>query len=486
MKRGIDPVIRKAVVNRNASEALQRMRELLDGASPSSTITGTTVGAVLHLCEIRECGSDASDIVVRLLNLQKAQQGAFSWDEACSSKALKVLCASGDFSTALSVVKAIPQARRRDLEPFFACCKDMSLVTDVRSMAHEKGLSLLDADYTNIVRSIHHNVAKESRAQTLARLDGVLDEMRKIGDVPIVSSDFVVALQENGSESTAPKVAEVNVIDGSKCSGCGAVLQYFPFTTEFQRQLESDVAALPNKVPQTEETMRKLNAFFEEVRSQRIDAVIDGANVGYCGLSSWGAKEPAEQADRDRAEEEVKRFKLDEEEWRKKPAVRTPARLEQVDAVLTELKRLHPDWRVVVVMHERHLGDGHVLEKYLEMVARWKSTNSVLISPACVNDDHCWLYAAVHHWKADRPTYIVSNDKMRDHHYNMLSQRSFVRWRDTCRVTFNIMAPGMKASLKFPAGYSSCLQKDETTQRWHVPVASEGYDVTWYCADMTS
>ena len=50
--------------------------------------------------------------------------------------------------------------------------------------------------------------------------------------------------------------------------------------------------------------------------------------------------------------------------------------------------------------------------------------------PKQMNDDWFWLYAGVVSTTANSSSIIISNDQMRDHHFQMLSMKHFLKWRE--------------------------------------------------------
>jgi mitochondrial ribonuclease P protein 3 len=66
-----------------------------------------------------------------------------------------------------------------------------------------------------------------------------------------------------------------------------------------------------------------------------------------------------------------------------------------------------------------------------------------------MNDDWFWMHAALYCGPApqsgssdddadtNHATFVVTNDEMRDHHFQMLAQRSFVRWKDRHAIHFS-------------------------------------------------
>jgi hypothetical protein len=57
-----------------------------------------------------------------------------------------------------------------------------------------------------------------------------------------------------------------------------------------------------------------------------------------------------------------------------------------------------------------------------------------------------------------RGTMVLSNDLMRDHHFQMLAHRSFLRWQERHQVRFDIEG-GRKVLLEYPDVYSRRIQK---------------------------
>ena len=56
-----------------------------------------------------------------------------------------------------------------------------------------------------------------------------------------------------------------------------------------------------------------------------------------------------------------------------------------------------------------------------------------------------------------RGTMVISNDEMRDHHFQMLAHRSFLRWKERHQVHFDV--EGRKIRLFYPEVYSRRIQK---------------------------
>lgn len=80
--------------------------------------------------------------------------------------------------------------------------------------------------------------------------------------------------------------------------------------------------------------------------------------------------------------------------------------------------------KVLLVLHARHVFGDHVPPEAKPLLDRWREENILQYVPMGHNDDWHWLYMTMH-----RPgrTLLVTNDEMRDHHFQMFSQRSFLR-----------------------------------------------------------
>ena len=65
---------------------------------------------------------------------------------------------------------------------------------------------------------------------------------------------------------------------------------------------------------------------------------------------------------------------------------------------------------------------------------------------------------------------VVSNDEMRDHHFGMLSPRSFLRWKERHVVHFSFCKKkkNLEPELEYPPSYSIAIQ-DHPGRSWLFP-----------------
>jgi pentatricopeptide repeat protein len=113
--------------------------------------------------------------------------------------------------------------------------------------------------------------------------------------------------------------------------------------------------------------------------------IVDGANVGYFKQNYLGAPNHVNYS--------------------------------QVDQLLHHLRALgHVP---LLILHSRHL-TRHMVpdEQAEEIIRRWRTEGCLYSTPKGFNDDWFWLYAAV-----SQRCRVVTNDEMRDHHFQLLSPK---------------------------------------------------------------
>lgn len=65
---------------------------------------------------------------------------------------------------------------------------------------------------------------------------------------------------------------------------------------------------------------------------------------------------------------------------------------------------------------------------------KWTESGILYTTPPGMNDDWFWLHAAL---RSGPGTMVVTNDEMRDHHFQMLASRSFIRWKERHQIHFD-------------------------------------------------
>jgi hypothetical protein len=177
--------------------------------------------------------------------------------------------------------------------------------------------------------------------------------------------------------------------------------------------------------------------------SPPFDVVIDGANVGYHKQNFQNAPRHVDY--------------------------------EQIDWVVRHF-RDERNQRVLLVMHTRHFSPGLMPEKYTTLYESWKRDGILYRTPHGMNDDWFWMHAALKY-----KTVVLTNDEMRDHHFQMLAPRFFLRWKERQQVRFsfgswrnknNAQNEERLVELQYPNVYSRRIQR--VSDGLVVPLAKRG------------
>jgi hypothetical protein len=135
----------------------------------------------------------------------------------------------------------------------------------------------------------------------------------------------------------------------------------------------------------------------------------------------------------------------------------------QIDWVVHHFLRLNKS--VLIVMHPRHFLRNLMPRQAEPLMRRWLDTGVLYRTPPGMNDDWFWLHAALHFGPG---TLVVTNDEMRDHHFQMVAPRSFLRWRDRHQIHFDFggwkvdeqgHSTGREVRLTYPDPYSRRIQR---------------------------
>lgn len=259
------------------------------------------------------------------------------------------------------------------------------------------------------------------------------------------------------------------------------------------------------------------------------DIFIDGANVGYYGVSKWVGVAAAQQKwlpdGRGDAPGTPRSRPHDMAEKKKRPAVvRVQLDFALIDQALQQVTRVYGFRRPLILLHARHCRAAYLTPENAAILKQWEAKRVVYASPFGSNDDAWWLYGALYlHPYASSPissssssssfsdgdgdendtkhnaernangsvqegtrssgVYVLTNDKCRDHHFQFLSPRCFARWRDQFCIRFHCERESgvTHVRLDWPPAYSSAPQKIEwkETNRKATPPTTDASGKCW-------
>jgi hypothetical protein len=132
--------------------------------------------------------------------------------------------------------------------------------------------------------------------------------------------------------------------------------------------------------------------------------------------------------------------------------------------------------KVLIMLHIRRTEEELVPMKDRALVQSWKDSKHLYCCYPGNNDDWYWLYAAIFFGAR---TLVVTNDEMRDHHFQMLHLRSFVRWKERHQVRYELSGYQRKDITVYePTKYS--IRSQRIGRNWYFPNA-DGNAKEWLC-----
>jgi ribonuclease P protein 3 len=291
-----------------------------------------------------------------------------------------------------------------------------------------------------------------------------LQELLKVIQMPHEeTSAFIgnVACANTNGRWTISDKCHIDPICGKLVSGClkGALLQPVSLSTsawnEMKRMNES--IAVTGKVSDDDtisyqgggkgrrviidshtlfQRQQHWNAFQDFLLrlNRPVDVLVDGANVGFYEMNFNGAPKHVDY--------------------------------NQIDWIIQYFIQQKKQ-SVLLVMHSRHFA-ANLMPSYAKpILQKWIDCGLLYQTPPGMNDDWFWLHAALHFGPG---TLIVTNDEMRDHHFQMVAPRSFLRWRDRHQIHFSFgewikddgtresLGQHRRVNLRYPDVYSRRIQ----------------------------
>ena len=144
----------------------------------------------------------------------------------------------------------------------------------------------------------------------------------------------------------------------------------------------------------------------------------------------------------------------------------------QIDWLVRHLLESSNEHHIILFLHERHFSPKLCPSWAFNLIKEWDGNQSpydkltVYRTPTGMNDDWYWMHAALMAGgKSDYlPILAITNDEMRDHHFQMLAQGSFLRWKERHQVHFDFgsydkQLGRRKVLLQYPRPYSRRIQR---------------------------
>ncbi|KAL7559887.1 hypothetical protein ACA910_005384 [Epithemia clementina (nom. ined.)] len=170
-----------------------------------------------------------------------------------------------------------------------------------------------------------------------------------------------------------------------------------------------------------------------------LDFIVDGANIGYYQTNFQGAPKHLDYHQLDWMIRHLRRQPRRQQRGGQQGTSGPNLYAEKQDVGGTLSGSQHKDnnnndrhglANVLVFLHVRHLKQAP--PEYRSMMQRWKNSGVLYSTPWGMNDDSFWIQAALYFPGA----LLVTNDEMRDHFFQMLAPRSFVRWKERHQIHF--------------------------------------------------
>lgn len=286
-------------------------------------------------------------------------------------------------------------------------------------------------------------------------------------------------------------------------------LQSLDLTAEETKSLLDEVSTLASKNKRTE---RQFTEFQSWLRHQgSFDVIVDGANVAFFNQNFAGGGFHHLQVD-----DVVQHFLAENKrvllvlhnKWlnyntdTRTPAYKRPHQIPDTPAesecgahntvVITgdSVEARNP-WKIRENESSSQRGHSSMSKKsrYIaDCVKKWRELGILYECQRGNNDDWYWLYATL--WSG-KHCHVVTNDQMRDHHFQMLGPKEFLKWKERHQCFFHIQSFGSgfdcrrKVTFQFPSRFSHRMQPNQDNTAWYIPhpYDSKRWTCVWKTAD---
>eukprot|EP00953_Heterococcus_sp_UTEX-ZZ885_P002906 2095-Heterococcus_DN1.PRE.2 len=339
---------------------------------------------------------------------------------------------------ALSQRSSVTQARMMTYTPLLAVCAEAGRLDDCMTLwesALSHKLCLTEREYLSLITVCTHAKDKQRFAQVVSNYMEDVLRPRSLDSWAVIRAWFE---QDDTWSVKGKRNLKCQVAPTGVCSCCGRVLQSIELSEDMVSRLLTQVAELVC----SNEYRRKQWATYTDwiaENGQKFDVLIDGANIGYYKKS--GYVDGDNFADHVQIDWVVQHY----------AAQGKRALVVQV-AVIKEATA----W---VVLHSRHLQENRLSPECCAVLQKWKE-QAIRIGGRVL---------------------VVTNDEMRDHHFQMLSHRSFQRWKERHQVHFGLgewRGNAREILVSEPSVYSKRIQCTPAGDCWHFPLENSEQ---WLC-----
>mmetsp|Transcript_28462 Transcript_28462/g.65987 ORF Transcript_28462/g.65987 Transcript_28462/m.65987 type:complete len:557 (+) Transcript_28462:36-1706(+) len=428
--------------------------------------------------------------------------------ESAVTSMVRVCCACGAQEKALNLVaEAQAKGVKPRLRTLSAVLLQASEVGDratcesLWARLPSLGLEPQDSEFAIMLRTFRGEPLRQYEL-----LKQLIDELPLPSDPPLIEEigrvfgvEGIQALRAADPPESAGReeggrcwhVGWTSLSEDGRCVLSGHSLQALDISREEEALLERMVIKLAvDGVKNSGKRFRRFKKWLEE--QPPFDIVIDGANVGFNNQNREGGLFQYSQIDAviQKLRETGNRVLLVlHPKWLRADADRTVTKrkkrkLDQINlesglGSSEESPEDHEDGEPEIqypfdpiTEAERAAPSGTPLS----FIRQWKESECLVRVPAKDCDDWYWLFAALSSSRRGaRHVQVVSNDHMRDHHWRMVGNRSFLKWQGRHMTRVSIWsetsdAENCKVTLTPPELYSMQAQVSEDGSHWHFPV----------------
>lgn len=415
--------------------------DALEAAQPPSAAVQSELGAA----EVMARGQ-------QIFQEMQQQGGGKALPEMCYTALARMAAVAGKPSEAFSIVKqmqaeGIPP-RLRSFTPAlvgFAEQGDFSSASEVDAAIAACSLDLTESEFARLMQAAALSASWEEGRLVLLRMGRELTTLQR-RTLDLIAAFFESQQAQQAfapgerSESQALRweVGECHVDEhGVVTPACRGRMRPVDLDAQEWVAFREGIASLAETQEKRPNEFRKFLEWLE--RNGPFGAVVDGANVALFGqnFESGGFT------------------------------------FGQIRAVRDHLREQHPDLKPLVILHNgRTRAPQAQRPEAQQLLQEMKDAGEFFASPTGSNDDWYWIYASV---AAGERGLLVSNDEMRDHIFQLLAPKFFMKWKQRHQLKYKFGVGGLQ--FEYPAPFTTCVQ-ELACGSWVFP-AAEG---PWLCA----